>query len=326
MASIFISYRRIDSQDVSGRIYDRLVTEFSASEVFKDVNNILLGLPFANYIKEALSDCDVVLAVIGPSWATIRNKDGSLRLDDPGDLVRAEIETALSLGIPIIPLLVSNAKMIDVTNLPKTIHNLCALQGQHVRPDPDFHRDMDRLVSQLRVLLGKPSHTDGNDSSLNTEFVKLLRNRPDASDVLSFLQSRQVIVQRAFAADRSTSVVWACSFAGHRLDFCVGKLSPTTGRREWHIALLGAISGDILASIKSHLETAESFREWIVANQFSARESLPDIRSDFQCTVIAGRRTELSQYVLQAIQNTNDEIPGVHVRTYDWLLDVAASL
>jgi hypothetical protein len=44
--SIFISYRRDDSADVAGRIYDRLVDSFGEDLVFKDVDNIPFGMDF----------------------------------------------------------------------------------------------------------------------------------------------------------------------------------------------------------------------------------------------------------------------------------------
>ncbi|MEM9267240.1 MAG: hypothetical protein AAGA46_17120 [Cyanobacteria bacterium P01_F01_bin.13] len=42
--SIFISYRRSDSIAETGRIYDRLATEFGRDRVFKDVDSIPFGL------------------------------------------------------------------------------------------------------------------------------------------------------------------------------------------------------------------------------------------------------------------------------------------
>lgn len=36
--AIFISYRRSDSNDVSGRIYDRLAAHFGKAALFKDVH------------------------------------------------------------------------------------------------------------------------------------------------------------------------------------------------------------------------------------------------------------------------------------------------
>jgi hypothetical protein len=43
MPGIFISYRRADSPDATGRIYDRLVAEFGRAQVFKDIDSIPLG-------------------------------------------------------------------------------------------------------------------------------------------------------------------------------------------------------------------------------------------------------------------------------------------
>ena len=37
---IFLSYRRKDSADVSGRIYDRLSIKYGKDQVFKDVDSI----------------------------------------------------------------------------------------------------------------------------------------------------------------------------------------------------------------------------------------------------------------------------------------------
>jgi len=41
---VFLSYRRVDSADVSGRIFDRLVVEFGSRNVFKDVDSIPLRM------------------------------------------------------------------------------------------------------------------------------------------------------------------------------------------------------------------------------------------------------------------------------------------
>ena len=92
--AIFISYRRSDSNDVSGRIYDRLAAHFGATAVFKDVHSIPYGADFPTYIRQELSHCRVLLAVIGPTWLTAE-KHGQRRLDNPADWVRIEIQLAL---------------------------------------------------------------------------------------------------------------------------------------------------------------------------------------------------------------------------------------
>ena len=49
MSKILISYRREDSADVTGRIYDRLIQVFPQS-VFRDVDSIPLGVDVRKYL------------------------------------------------------------------------------------------------------------------------------------------------------------------------------------------------------------------------------------------------------------------------------------
>lgn len=145
---IFISYRRDDSADVTGRLYDRLVARFGRERVFKDVDSIPLGVDFRTHLQEVVSACDVVVAVIGERWMSVGEGE-SRRLDDTKDFVRIELETALQREIPIIPVLVGAARMPSVRDLPPTLAALVYRHGQSVRPDPDFHHDMDRLIHGL---------------------------------------------------------------------------------------------------------------------------------------------------------------------------------
>jgi hypothetical protein len=146
---IFISYRRIDSADVAGRIYDRLVQAFDKKSVFKDVDSIPVGLDFRDVLDDAVKKCDVFLVVIGSQWLELKNADGNRRLDDPKDFVRTEIELALKRKIPVIPILVQGAFMPPANKLPRVIRELAYRNGLQVRSDPDFHKDMDRLISKL---------------------------------------------------------------------------------------------------------------------------------------------------------------------------------
>ena len=136
MAGIFLSYRRADSNDVVGRIYDRLIQRFPRCDVFRDFDSLRPGLPFPQQLDDAITRSTVSLVLIGPQWVSVTNQRGYRRLDDPSDFVRLEVERSLGTGIPVIPVLVSNAIMPDGDALPESLKPLVLLHGIRIRPDP----------------------------------------------------------------------------------------------------------------------------------------------------------------------------------------------
>jgi hypothetical protein len=188
MPQIFISYRRSDSPDVIGRIYDVLAESFGAENVFRDLDSIPVGTPFPSFLEETLGNTDVVLVVIGPDWLHVRNAEGQRRLDDPDDFVRIEVETALRLGVPVVPVLVSNSRMPGHAELPEPIRGLVLHNGLAVRPDPDFHTDMARLINRLEELLGRiPAHR----RDVRTRVQSLEHNRELLQLELDWSQTRE---------------------------------------------------------------------------------------------------------------------------------------
>jgi formylglycine-generating enzyme required for sulfatase activity len=149
MSKIFLSYRRDDSADATGRLYDRLAAHYSGENIFRDVDTIPLGVDFRTHLHEAVGRCGVLLAIIGRQWLSVTHSAGQRRLDDPRDFVRIEIEAALQRNIPVIPVLVQGATMPVVEDLPPSLQLLAFRNGIAVRPDPDFHRDVDRLIQYL---------------------------------------------------------------------------------------------------------------------------------------------------------------------------------
>ena len=156
---IFISYRREDSADVTGRIHDHLlqpVGRFLQEDIFQDVDSIPFGIDFREHIEATMQNCDVVLVVIGPKWLSVTDSSGNLRLNDPRDFVRIEVAVALQRGIPVIPLLVMNAKMPTSEDLPEAIRDLAYRNGIEIRRDPDFKGDVARLNKSLDEWIGAP--------------------------------------------------------------------------------------------------------------------------------------------------------------------------
>lgn len=149
---VFIGYRRADTADVAGRVYDKLHARLGDGCVFKDVDSIPVGVDFAKHIQDVIQGCGVFLALIGPRWLETDQASGVRRIDDPGDFVRLEIEAALATsGVRVVPVLVNGASLPSDDQLPESLRPLRALNCANVRQDPDFHHDMDKLLRAIGV-------------------------------------------------------------------------------------------------------------------------------------------------------------------------------
>jgi TPR repeat protein len=149
---IFLSYRREDAGYAAGWLFDRLADHFGVSEVFKDIESIAPGEDFAEKIGAGVRSCTVLLAVIGSRWLKIVKSDGTRRIDDPGDFVRLEIETALECEIPVIPLLVDGALMPAAIELPTALRLLARRNAIEINAGT-FGSDFARLRRALDRIL-----------------------------------------------------------------------------------------------------------------------------------------------------------------------------
>jgi hypothetical protein len=143
MAQIFISYRRDDVPGYVRALMLEMKNMVGSQQVFLDMEDIEAGSDFASIIEDALSHCEVLLAIVGPQWLTSTNHLEQRRLDDPNDFVRLEIATALRRNIPAIPVLIENAKMPSEDDLPSDLKPLARLQGvplAHSHWDDDINR------------------------------------------------------------------------------------------------------------------------------------------------------------------------------------------
>jgi len=154
MPKIFCCYRREDSTHQTGRIFDQLAIRFGKENIFRDLDSMPLGLDFRRVLSEQVAQCDVLLAMIGDAWLSAKEKTGERRLDNAGDFVRIEIESALARKIPVIPILVGHAPMPTADDLPEGLRELAFRNGQAVRADPDFHHDVERLVRGITDVVG----------------------------------------------------------------------------------------------------------------------------------------------------------------------------
>jgi hypothetical protein len=149
MSSIFISYRRDETKDVAGRLYDRLTSVFGKERVFRDIYTIPGGANFSSWIKDAVASAKVVIALIGDRWSTIKDSENRRRIDDPADWVRLEVATALEQDTLVIPVLVEDAKMPAENELPDPLRGLARHHAIELS-DRRFEADVEELIKVLR--------------------------------------------------------------------------------------------------------------------------------------------------------------------------------
>jgi WD40 repeat protein len=151
-SGVFISYRRQESSGIAGRLYDRFAARFGDDQVFMDVDTIAPGVDFRQVIAQAVNNCAVLLAVVGPGWLTVTDENGQRRLDDPDDIVRLEIQTALERDILVIPILVEGAVIPRPQQLPEGLVGLARRNAHSLRHE-SFRSDADHLLTAVEPIL-----------------------------------------------------------------------------------------------------------------------------------------------------------------------------
>jgi TPR repeat protein len=149
MPRITISYRRDDSGVITGRIFDRLVARYGREAVFRDIDDIPIGVDFRGQISSVLDASDVVLAIVGPRWIGPR---GQARLANEADPVRVEIEATLRKGVPLIPVLVLRGTMPRADQLPDSMKDFAYRNAIQVDDAQDFDVHMARLTRAMDAI------------------------------------------------------------------------------------------------------------------------------------------------------------------------------
>jgi tetratricopeptide (TPR) repeat protein len=153
---IFISYRRDDARAASGRLWDWLRIGFGRDHVFRDVASIGAG-KWRVKIEQALRASCACVAVIGRRWADGTNLP---RLQDPNDMVRHELETALACGdreeLTLIPVLVEDAQLTTIPSdqLPASLQPLLADWNVLALSEMGWDEDTLRLIEALATATG----------------------------------------------------------------------------------------------------------------------------------------------------------------------------
>lgn len=175
MGTVFISYRREDTEGQARALFQDLTARLGKESVFMDVDSIALGRDFREVLQERLGSCDVLLALIGKEWADGEDKSGRRRLDNAGDFVRLEIAAALKRNIPVTPLLLQGAQMPAPEQLPDDLKDLAYRNGFELSHNR-WESDVQELIKRLG--LGARSDTPTGDKTASPTVVPETAKKP----------------------------------------------------------------------------------------------------------------------------------------------------
>jgi hypothetical protein len=178
MGGVFINYRAVDNPLGAAGIHDGLVRRFGQNRVFRDCVSLEAGTQYPAAIRAALVTAEIVVAVIGPQWLTLRDPETGLRLIDRSrDWVRWELAQAIQRQIQVLPVLLANtpanATLPTPSELPDDIRALALIQAFEFS-QRRFGEDLDRLVETLVKLapalelsaLHQPTQPSGDPNSI----------------------------------------------------------------------------------------------------------------------------------------------------------------
>jgi TIR domain-containing protein len=148
--SVFVSYRRHDTKLMVPGLVRDLGRRKALRQVdlFLDLTDIPPGTEWPRVLDAELRTCDVLVAIIGPTWLTPR-------LREPGDVVRREIGTALNRGAPVVPLIV-DTRMPASTDLAPDLQSLTRWQA-FVFDLAAYSASVAKLSTTLGDLLAAPA-------------------------------------------------------------------------------------------------------------------------------------------------------------------------
>ena len=142
---VFISYRHKDSSQIVQRLIEKLKINHPSVEVFLDIPKLITGERFTEQLREAITEADVFVLLIGAYWLSA---EGLARLNETDDIVRREIVWAIRKYIPMVPVLLEDAHMPIPNQLPEVLHPIVELHAQRLRTE---HLEDDILLIQLSI-------------------------------------------------------------------------------------------------------------------------------------------------------------------------------
>jgi hypothetical protein len=190
---VFISYRRRFDTTSARLLKGKLTEAFGVGSVFRDRDDIPPGVPFRQFIREAIQSCNTLLVLISPGWIEL-----VASLQDPDDFVRLEIASALAQKVRVIPVLLDGAQMPKEEDLPEDIRALTSFQAEELS-DRHWDEDLRHLIEAVRKPFLQPPQQPSFSDKLSAAARFLFGTRRG----LAVLAGLLVLVSLAVILSRS---------------------------------------------------------------------------------------------------------------------------
>ncbi|MCK6577506.1 MAG: protein kinase [Anaerolineae bacterium] len=155
---LFIAYRREDSGEIAGRLYDQIAAILGENNIVRDVDRIA-DRTVSRYVlaNDIVGSVDVMLVVIGPSWAGMprdrRTASTGRAIDNPKDVMRMQIEAGLRRpDMLIIPVLVNGGALPEA--LPPALEGMRSRMPFVIQQDQPLDAQAQRLVKTIQAHFG----------------------------------------------------------------------------------------------------------------------------------------------------------------------------
>jgi hypothetical protein len=312
---VFISHASEDKETVVLPLCAAL--RRAGLKVWLDRQELHLGDSLREKIDEGLANSRFGVVVLSPSFMAKgwprRELNGLMAVEESGQKV-------------ILPIWHQIDKQTLAEYSPILADRLAA----------DTSRGIQEVASQIvAVVVQRESGSPSVESpTLVRRLVEVLDTDPNSSVIKEFLSSYPQIATRALGAQQSEPVLWSVKMSDFALDLCVEKLlQATVGSRMWCIVQFDRSMRPLFNSnldptpeIAARVNEMEVLRRWVGKNLGQARQVLPRIAPNFHCTVVSGRRASLSPQEVERLREYNDQLLGIQVRTYDFLIDAAITI
>jgi hypothetical protein len=324
---VFISYASEDKDAVAVPLAQ--VLRRAGLRIWLDRQELRIGDSLHEKIDEGLANSRYGVVIISPSFLAKRfprkELDGLFAREDA-----SERKVILPIWHQLDKATVAKYSPILADRLAGDTANgipFVATEIIDVVTEPGSETSSDMAPTPLRLL------------------IELLDRKPARSEVVDFLALYPGIVHRALGSERG-SERWSTQIGSVTVDLYAYRSQLTARSVDWSFVQFqppaeplfvhSAPSPSLDARVSELQRAIKTFRrnpKRILGTFLAGGMSPPGrvilsgayaLRLPVRGFVVAGRRQQLSQHEVESLQRYNQKLSGLSVRTYDWIIDIAA--